>query len=180
MSAAPDTTTRQYDIEIGPFTNPALTLPMTPAQTNLNYWNTHWMNGNLPLAFVFSKHRFTSQTLQSSEGEKSLWVINLSPIHFGALRNGTNQLANIDYFPVLPTGTITLLKWNQEYILQPQGHTIGVLIRPVDLEALDADGNGPMIDEVPIFNNWGGDPAKLLPEEAEMPELLSRLAALNT
>ena len=170
---------RQYEIEVAPFTaTPIATALLTDEQTNLNYLQRDWLAGALPVSLLFSQHRFSTQTYQSPEGSKGVWLLNLAPMYMAAYNQGTGPatLPDISLFnPVLRTGSLTHLEWGKEYVLQPQGVDDRVMIRAVDPDP-------PMIDEVPVMHNWGGNPRKWLPDKevAAMPSLLSRLEALTT
>jgi hypothetical protein len=168
---------RQYEIEVAPFTaTPIATAGLTDAQTNLNYLQRDWMGGALPVALLFSEHRFSTQTYQSRVDEKSVWLLNLEPMYMAAYNHGSGPATLPDISQsnrVLRGGSLTHLEWGKEYVLQPQGVDNRVMIRAVDLDA-------PMIDEIPVMHNWGGNPRLWLPnKDAAMPSLLSRLQALT-
>ena len=169
---------RQYEIERGPFL-PAPALPnylaLTDAQTNLSYLQQNWMGGALPISLLFSEHRFSTENFQTAPGQKSLWVVNLKPMHFGAFQPGQGQLVDIRPSTVpLPAGTISHLSWDKEYVFQPVGLGLGILIRLVNRTPVEDDG-------IPPVHRWGGNPALWLPEARapDMPGLLSRLHALT-
>ena len=98
----------------------------------------------------------------------------MEPMHFAAFKRGRGQLVNINMIAALPAGTISHLSWDKEYVFQPVGRGLGILIRLVNLTPLEDDG-------IPPLHHWGDDPRKWLPEARapDMPGLLSRLHALT-
>ena len=75
MSAAPDPIKRQYDIEVGPFTqgNAARLVPLTPLQTNCSFIRRYLHqdgnpdNDKLPVGLMFSKGGFLMNSMETPE-----------------------------------------------------------------------------------------------------------------
>jgi len=167
---------RQYEIEVAPFNaTPIATAGLDDGQTNLSYLQRRWLGGALPVALLFSAHRFSTQNYQADG--KSVWLLNLQPMYMAAYHAGQGPATLPDistYKAPLSAGSITHLEWGKEYVLQPEDVDDRVMIRAVDLDP-------QQIDEIPVMQNWGGNPRKWLPEKnkAAMPSLLSRLQALT-
>ena len=195
--------TRQYDIQVGPFTAGAPGAPGTPDstialndnQTNLSYFKVHMMDDALPLGLMFSRGGFSTNLFEThspvvflqdsqdssdtvadvEEPGRSLWLLNLVPVRLAIVPDHINEVPPIpDTFRLQDVGTILHLDWGKKYVVQPERHQTGVLIRPVDLHPSS-------IDEEPhhTVHRYGGDPNKRLRPAAAMTSLLSRLEAFT-
>jgi hypothetical protein len=173
--------TREYDIQVGPFDvndAPARVLGFSDTATNVNYFKMTMFNGDLSMGILFSRGGFITNLKQSLGDVRTLWVINLKPVRILACDAGTTAVENIpadENNRLLEIGSITHLAWNRKYILQPEHYNLGVLMRAVDR---NDDGE---ITGLPPFHVHNNDPGQMLPphQELEMPDLLSRLAALT-
>jgi len=170
--------TREYDIQVGPFTNnaPARVLGFSDMATNVNYFKMTMLSRDLSMGIVFSRGGFITNTRQTLGDVRSLWVINLKPVRILACDDLTNAVQSIpadDDNPLLEIGTITHLVWNRKYILQPEHRDLGVLIR-----AVDRNDSGEITGLPPIHVHHN-DPYQMLPPHHDLAGLLSRLAALT-
>jgi hypothetical protein len=185
-AAAAPAILRQYEIQIGPFTNnlPHRVLGINPMTTNVSYFKATMLGGALPIGIIFSRGGFITNSRQTLAPVRSLWVINLTPIRISTEMpafplNAVQSIPKDNLLhPLLTPGAITHLAWGQKFILQPENRDVGVLIRAVDL--MD-DGE---ISDVPPFHVHNGNPNQMLPtfvdqEGLEMPGLLCRLQDLT-
>jgi hypothetical protein len=175
MQAA--TIPRQYDIEVGPWGAPGTPtagfptgrIGMTDLETNLSYLICDLSN-TIFVGLMFSTRAFLTQSLETPENSKSLWLINLSRIRIRNVNVLNPPIANPPLMQAQPhilheAGAIFFMDWNRFYMLQDENN------RAIVIRIVPRFPEPP--DDIPPIRYHKGDPSVSL--HADMGNLLSRL-----